>query len=154
MQANNLPTVSPRYTDDTLAIQWDSGLDRDHPIVSLYRQCIEAIQWASADQITTYLPTVSLYHCLDEFLAAVSPSCKEFLMNKNQTEIMDNCSNCRFWRLFDPEEDERGQCRRHAPAAQLMDAAGCNSNRDFAARVWPVTYADDWCGDYQPLSKD
>jgi hypothetical protein len=48
---------------------------------------------------------------------------------------MPNCAQCRFWHK--PES----QCRRNAPLP-------VNGGRDKQT-LWPVTQAQDWCGEYQ-----
>lgn len=65
------------------------------------------------------------------------------------------CKSCRYW-----ERDPRGNgvrghntdgrysnCRRRAPVFVGTEGTDCQ----FAGRgtVWPVTAADDWCGEFQ-----
>ncbi|HWL68280.1 MAG TPA: hypothetical protein VNS22_07820 [Geminicoccus sp.] len=49
---------------------------------------------------------------------------------------MSTCNSCRFWHK--PET----QCRRNAPLP-------VNSSQGKQT-LWPVTAAQDWCGEYQP----
>lgn len=58
-----------------------------------------------------------------------------------------NCASCDFWMFHGDKARvivtaDRGECRRHSPIRIKR-----GDNEDF--REWPVTYADDWCGDYQ-----
>jgi hypothetical protein len=83
------------------------------------------------------------------------------------------CANCRFWQRSEADR-ERGRCRRHAPqpanqailfAAEAIIAVadvlarhhGVTWPEDFDAEatetsnaaMFPRTYDDDWCGDWQ-----
>jgi len=51
------------------------------------------------------------------------------------------CSQCRFWRQRGPEGGE-GECRRYPPQLSHDDGRGS----------WPITLANDWCGDFAPLA--
>jgi len=61
------------------------------------------------------------------------------------------CDTCRFWtrdygRLTSESDAE---CRRHAPAPMLYP----NTTLDvaFPVAAWPITEADDWCGEHQAM---
>jgi len=61
------------------------------------------------------------------------------------------CETCRFWKPpF--QENNFGQCRRHAPAVRLirLDGDGCLTETRDAEVVWAETDVDDWCGEHQP----
>ncbi|MCX8004046.1 MAG: hypothetical protein N2688_03670 [Burkholderiaceae bacterium] len=63
------------------------------------------------------------------------------------------CETCRFWtrdygRLTSETDAE---CRRHAPTPACYDASGDAFPSLNAA--WPITEADDWCGDHRPMPK-
>lgn len=82
------------------------------------------------------------------------------------------CDGCRFWDRAhrrppeEPSDDDEGNCRRHPPVinpelVRLHAAAFAVSERSyeaaqeasgFAAWVFPVTMAYDWCGEHQPAS--
>ena len=61
------------------------------------------------------------------------------ITNLDQSSV---CAICRFW---EPLEDNgfQGQCRRHAPEPQVTDSV-------HVLAVWPVTNAQDWCGEFVP----
>jgi len=52
------------------------------------------------------------------------------------------CKDCTFW---NPQAKDQGQCRRHAP--QLV-AFEVDERVKFESK-FPVTKAEDWCGDFQ-----
>ena len=61
-------------------------------------------------------------------------------MSENET-----CGSCRFWlsiwKLKSGDSDKkssRGTCHRHAPQSSAL------------SQSWPVTQADEWCGEYEP----
>lgn len=56
------------------------------------------------------------------------------------------CYDCYYW---NEDSKERGACRRHAPAAQVLAADRPGAPETSAA--WPVTRADDWCGEFHRL---
>lgn len=49
------------------------------------------------------------------------------------------CETCRFWAATPGTTP--GQCRRHAPRVADVDLE--------ALCCWPVTDADDWCGEWK-----
>ena len=51
------------------------------------------------------------------------------------------CKDCRWWK---PDPVGNGECRRYAPQSR-PDALVPERNYTF----WPVTEAEDWCGDGQ-----
>lgn len=60
---------------------------------------------------------------------------------------LGKCRICRYWAnpqtcdlLDTPDADMLSECRRHAPRL-------CG-NQD--KRPWPLTRAEDWCGDFEP----
>ena len=67
------------------------------------------------------------------------------------------CETCLYWRLPEPLPEQfnqgpaldgddfpiRNECRRHSPVVHP------EANPDA---VWPLTAANDWCGDHQPSS--
>jgi hypothetical protein len=76
------------------------------------------------------------------------------------------CIECKFWRRqsnrFHPES---GDCHRHAPrptteAIVVLGGVG-RSDEDEATTepaadggivLWPITYEDDFCGEFAPLT--
>ncbi len=61
----------------------------------------------------------------------------------------DRCETCRFW------VPASSECRRRAPAvvgrpAAPPSAAGSPDPTHGAAGAWPVTTADQWCGEWAP----
>lgn len=94
-------------------------------------------------------------------------------MNPSATE---QCNRCRFW-LADPKSPEfddepfaRGSCRRYPPKlsdhmaaitigmprfGELSDPGDvADSSSVFEACLLPVTFCDDWCGEYQSNNRE
>jgi hypothetical protein len=68
---------------------------------------------------------------------------------------MEQCQGCRFWLNWDSEDTNLGECHRFPPRMATVQAPG-----GAAATVrpedggWPLTYPDDWCGEFQrPLTR-
>lgn len=62
--------------------------------------------------------------------------------------MTSTCSNCRYWQsITGPhlEDNERGECRRHAPPAGSPPGS-------YAA--WAETWEEDWCGDWAERPAD
>ena len=91
--------------------------------------------------------------------------------------MTDQCATCKFWSVNEqwddsqePEMERRGGCHRHAPSPLIGDVAyeilhhltllsweaEHSTDKDFmnweeaplSNCSWPITRADDWCGDY------
>jgi hypothetical protein len=60
----------------------------------------------------------------------------------NTITISRACSACAFW---NPLEDGHGECRRHAPQTVAFEV---DDEMQFET-MFPVTAADDWCGDFE-----
>lgn len=66
------------------------------------------------------------------------------------------CEACRWWArdnfgraLAGPHCDgSLSECRRNAPVY-----GGDSSNRTRASRLFPLTAASDWCGEYTPTEQ-
>ena len=62
------------------------------------------------------------------------------------------CDACRFWEVMDDEpleepDNREGLCKRHPPVpVALPDVV--TGDWEVMGR-WPLTIADDWCGEYQ-----
>lgn len=54
------------------------------------------------------------------------------------------CSTCRF---FYGIVDRRGACRRSAPVPQPRGPE--LEKREETIAVWPLVFADDWCGEHE-----
>lgn len=52
------------------------------------------------------------------------------------------CVDCAYWDACSPPD---GRCRRHAPAA----AAGDQTGETGSTASWPLTLAQDWCGEWR-----
>lgn len=69
---------------------------------------------------------------------------------RRKTEsVTQACKNCLFWAhpFKDGEQTDSwhcGSCHRHAPAPSAPDAIHLNPSR-----IFPVTNARDFCGDWQ-----
>lgn len=53
----------------------------------------------------------------------------------NPNNIRERCEFCRFWDKFSL------RCKRHAP----IQITNSGAKQD----QWPITFADDWCGDFE-----
>ena len=58
------------------------------------------------------------------------------------------CGNCRFW---DERSGGDGYCRRHPPRPQVVRLLEADTDR-YA--VFPVTAAEDWCGELVEVQPD
>jgi hypothetical protein len=59
------------------------------------------------------------------------------------------CGGCRFWKAG---HTNVGACHRRAPtiASQKFYVAETYGNPvDWSHKDWPVTYSNDWCGDWE-----
>ena len=66
-----------------------------------------------------------------------------------EIDELTNCENCRFWSpvsgsLFE-QKLANGECRRKSPV--LVVSRG-------RVRLWPLTKADDWCGDFRRIESN
>ncbi len=68
-------------------------------------------------------------------------------MTPNIDEDDIRCVNCRYWLGL---ESSRGSCHRRAPAP--MVAEHIRSTTECKAQ-WPLTGAEDWCGDFAPTTQ-
>ena len=69
-----------------------------------------------------------------------------------------NCYDCVFWdaRRGD-EETEEGACRRYSPRPRFeIPDLESPENDGLGSRfvVWPVTYSDNWCGEFERKPED
>ena len=55
---------------------------------------------------------------------------------------LQTCETCQYWRR-DDKDTERGGCYRYAPRPQSM------SGDSPYVVSWPVSYIDDWCGEWR-----
>lgn len=64
---------------------------------------------------------------------------------------MGRCDTCRFWQRGNDigqvtsDDHDEGWCRRHAPHVAAPKEG--SHSAEYEAR-WPVTWANDWCGEY------
>lgn len=54
------------------------------------------------------------------------------------------CINCQYWLTL---ENYQGSCHRRAPLP--MVAENIRSTTEYRGQ-WPITGAEDWCGDFGP----
>ena len=54
------------------------------------------------------------------------------------------CLGCRYWK----RTDNRGECRAHPPIPILQWKAVLDVSVTVAETAWPLTFADDWCGEF------
>ena len=64
------------------------------------------------------------------------------------------CENCRY---FSPNgtDDERGDCRRHAPVPSSVrtDRHRAEGFATFDS-YWPTMSHDDWCGEFEEIDAE
>lgn len=68
----------------------------------------------------------------------------------SDTQPIRACDTCRHWSYdgYDPEQGSAiGTCRRRAP--QRINADIGTVMTPGSGRVWPTTWSDDWCGEYE-----
>lgn len=70
----------------------------------------------------------------------------------------ENCGVCRFWRRKHGADEEFGKCRRNAPSVAIIDPQkpgneNLGISRDLEA-LWPGTFEEEWCGEFQPKGED
>lgn len=61
------------------------------------------------------------------------------------------CENCRFFLCSDDAAGD-GWCRRHPPSIINRVLFGGKLIEPDGYSTFPITYAEDWCGEYQPNS--
>jgi hypothetical protein len=71
------------------------------------------------------------------------------------------CWTCRFWTRNNGriQSANDAKCRRHAPQPGLVRFVNSESEHGgpelkysgYVKHIWPITEADDWCGDHQPF---
>jgi len=91
--------------------------------------------------------------------------------------MMDACGECRFWHE-EAHDSARGECRRRAPPSTnqaflfqidiltgLLDVFCKHLSMDWPkgiggevtetsnSAMFPVTYVDEWCGEWEPKGK-
>lgn len=79
---------------------------------------------------------------------------------------MGDCESCRFWIPDDRDEAGEGKCHRNAPSPLFLGLASdlikAITGEDEASRTdeilrqsayWPITSADEGCGEHQPKAE-
>jgi hypothetical protein len=66
------------------------------------------------------------------------------------SERKERCEMCRFWDIESIQPGEKGvhPCRRFPPNVKLD---GMVEGTDLPAVDFPLTYRDDWCGEWQAV---
>jgi hypothetical protein len=66
---------------------------------------------------------------------------------------VEQCNGCRFWLNWDSEDTNLGECHRFPPRMATVNRSGTEGDSTATARPedggWPLTYPDDWCGEFQ-----
>ena len=57
------------------------------------------------------------------------------------------CKNCRYW--MGRRNDYKGGCRRHAPVYLILSTEVPHQPEG----IWPFTWNEAWCGDYEASPK-
>jgi len=65
--------------------------------------------------------------------------------HNKETVLSAKCEMCRFW----DKGASDGFCRRHAPRVVCGQLAGWDSENRRNEAVFPSTYSDEWCGDFE-----
>lgn len=63
------------------------------------------------------------------------------------------CETCVFWKRKN-DISEAGRCRRYAPKPInwfVPDSGEEDDAEPTPEAVWPVTWNDDWCGEWQSM---
>ncbi len=63
-------------------------------------------------------------------------------MSTTASTSTKTCSSCAHWKA---EENNNGECRRHAPQVVSFEI---DSSLSIESK-FPTTSASDWCGDYE-----
>ena len=58
---------------------------------------------------------------------------------------MGSCERCVFW---DRMNDHVGECRRYPPRIGPNDEPDGPDTMGPHTAVWPITFADEWCGEW------
>lgn len=66
------------------------------------------------------------------------------------TVLQGLCDNCGWWSARPETAGGGGECRRRAPKAVVIKSAQNGIRLRDTDRVFPVTDATDWCGDWEP----
>ena len=63
--------------------------------------------------------------------------------------MKETCLNCRFWLPLDesqpPDPISEGECRRFPPSLPT----GEEDSRGLALVTYPMTFGDEWCGEWK-----
>lgn len=59
----------------------------------------------------------------------------------------ERCETCKWWD-DEPDNERDGKCRRHTPTIEPYILE--QDQFEYPWGTWPMTYADDWCGEWQP----
>jgi hypothetical protein len=72
---------------------------------------------------------------------ATTPAYAEVETTAPDPPEVDSCNACRYWK---PASSGLGKCRRSPPAV----VSGINVTHAGLGGTWPLTYADQWCGEF------
>ena len=65
-------------------------------------------------------------------------------------ERKERCETCRFWTDVDEGVSDLGDCHRYPPKMAIeLKGDACDVIKPRYGG-WPLTFATDWCGEYQP----
>jgi hypothetical protein len=63
----------------------------------------------------------------------------------------ESCGRCLWWKGEASDVNVPGECHRHAPAPK--PATQPEEKVDWGYHVvWPLTFFDDFCGDFRPAA--
>ena len=73
--------------------------------------------------------------------------CLPEILNAPITGDEEWCRTCRYYEDFgDREQDEHGECRRHAPQPNITTSS---TNDDLLYANWPLVRWNGWCGEWK-----
>jgi hypothetical protein len=66
---------------------------------------------------------------------------------------VEQCRACRFWLNWDSEMTNLGECHRYPPQMARTERVEDGEMIALTLRPtdggWPLTFPDDWCGEFQ-----
>lgn len=66
----------------------------------------------------------------------------------------EKCCRCVFWLNHDAECSDLGECHRYPPRMAVENVGGVFETIRPQDGGWPLTFPDDWCGEFKPMSNN
>ena len=68
--------------------------------------------------------------------------------------MTEECASCRFWKDHDEKHSDLGLRHRYPPSLTFAQRDGESTGIVDGLRPqdggWPMTFPEDWCGEWQP----